>query len=109
MNNVFDWNRFLWLISKHAHENKGRYLWMLGAAAALMFLWYLFIFFADSHRPIEAEMQIVTYYFGLAIGGCLYASLQFSDLASKPKGIHYLMLPASHLEKVLTALLYSVV
>lgn len=109
MNNVFDPKRFLLLTARHAHENRSRYLWLLGAIGALIFLWYLFVFFVDGHRPIDRTMQTATYFFGLAIGGCLYASLQFSDLSSRSKGIHYLTLPASHLEKILLAFLYSVV
>jgi hypothetical protein len=53
--------------------------------------------------------QTGTYFVGLFIVGCLYASTLFSDLASKPKGINYLSLPASQLEKTLCALFYGVI
>ena len=45
---------------------------------------------------------------GLYIVGCFYASIQFSDLGSRPKAIIFLTLPASHLEKLLCAILYGV-
>jgi hypothetical protein len=54
-------------------------------------------------------VQLGTYYFGLSVVGCLYGSMLFAELASKSKGINFLSVPASNLEKLLCALLYGVV
>jgi hypothetical protein len=54
-------------------------------------------------------MQLVTYFVGLFLTGCLYASLIFSELSEGPKAMHYLLTPASLLEKLLSALLYGVI
>jgi len=54
-------------------------------------------------------MQTITYYVGLFLTGCLYASMIFSDLSDGPKAIHYLLVPASLFEKLLNALLFGVI
>jgi hypothetical protein len=60
-------------------------------------------------RSIQENMQAATYYAGLFLTGCLFASLIFSDLSEGPKAIHYLLTPASLLEKLLTAVLYALI
>jgi hypothetical protein len=109
MNAVFDLNRWLLYIGKHWNENKKRYLLSLGAVAGLLVLWYSFLMIAGPKQPIAYGMQLVTYYVGLFLTGCLYASLIFSDLSEGPKAIHYLLVPASLFEKLLSAILYGVI
>jgi hypothetical protein len=109
MNSYFDLNRWLLYISKQWNENKRRYLLSLGALAGLLVLWFSFIMLVNKWHPLHDRMQLVSYYVGLYLTGCLYASLIFSDLSDGPKGISYLLLPASLLEKLLTALLFGVI
>lgn len=109
MNQVFDLNRWLLLTGKHWNENKKKYLLGLGAIAALAIIWFSFRTLIEQEYPIDAEQQLVTYYVGLFVIGCLFASFLFSDLADGPKGIHYLLVPASALEKLLTAILFGVI
>jgi hypothetical protein len=109
MNSYFDLNRWLLYIGKHWNENKKRYLMSLGAIGGLLVLWYSFVIIVDKSNPLLMQMQAVTYFVGLFLTGCLFASLQFSDLGDGPKGISYLLLPVSLLEKLLTALLFSVI
>jgi hypothetical protein len=54
-------------------------------------------------------MQLLTYFFGMAILGCFFGSMLFNELSSGPKAINYLSFPASHLEKLACGLLYGVV
>jgi hypothetical protein len=54
-------------------------------------------------------MQVIAYYVGLFLTGCLYASLIFSDLNEGATAIHFLLVPVSALEKLLCALLFSAV
>jgi hypothetical protein len=81
----------------------------LGAVGGLMILWYSFIMIVDQSNPLVVNMQVITYYVGLFLTGCLFASMQFNDLGDGPKGISYLLLPASLLEKLLSALFFGVV
>ena len=109
MNSYFNFNRWLLYIAKHWNENRKRYLMSLGAVAGLMILWYSFVMIVDRSNPLVINMQIITYYVGLFLTGCLFASIQFNEFSDGPKGISYLLLPASLLEKLLNALLFGVV
>jgi hypothetical protein len=109
MNSVFDFNRWLLYVSKHWHENKKKYLLSLGAMAGLLILWYSFLMMINSRNPMTEQLQAVTYYVGLFLTGGLYASLIFSELSEGPKAMHYLLTPASLLEKLLSAILYGVI
>lgn len=109
MNSYFDFNRWLLYIGKHWNENRKRYLMSLGAVAGLLILWHSFLMIVSGHHTISVQMQAITYYVGLFLTGCLFASMQFNDLSDGPKGISYLLLPASLLEKLLNALLFCVI
>jgi len=109
MNSVFDLNRWLLYIGKHWNENKKKYLLSLGAIAGLLVLWYSFLMLVNADHSLSSDIQAITYYVGLFLTGCLYASLIFSDLSEGPKAMHYLLTPASLLEKLMTAILYGVI
>lgn len=109
MNQAFSFNRWLLLVTKHWSENRKKYLLGILAITGIILIWFLFNIIMERYRPMGLGNQAGTYFVGLFIVGCLFASTLFSDLASKPRGIKYLSLPASQLEKTLCALLYSVV
>jgi hypothetical protein len=109
MNQVFDMKRFTMLVAKHWSENSRKYTLGLIAIAGLLIFWYGFVILFESSGIINEGMQAVTYFVGLALAGCLYGSILFSDLGSGPKAMTYLIFPASHLEKLLVGLLYAVV
>lgn len=108
MNQVFSFNRWLLLVNKHWSENRKKYLLSLGGIAALLMVWFGFIIIMDNYRPMHENLQIITFFFGLVLTGCFFASMMFSDLASKPKGMEFLILPASQLEKLACMVFYSV-
>ncbi len=109
MNQAFSFNRWLLLIGKHWSENRKKYLLALLAITGIILIWFVFNIVMERHRPMGIDIQFGTYYAGLFIVGCLYASTLFSELSSKSRGTNYLSLPASQLEKTLCALLYGVV
>jgi hypothetical protein len=109
MNSVFDFNRWLLYIGKHWNENKKKYLLSLGAIGGLLVLWYSFLMIVNAKLPISEEIQAITFYVGLFLTGCLYASLIFSEMSDGPKAIQYLLVPASLLEKLLSGILYAVI
>lgn len=109
MNQVFDFKRWLLLTGKHWSENRKKYLLSMVAMVALMIIWYSFVFLVEFNQPFPEEMQVSTYYVGMAIVGCLFGSMLFGELASGPKAMHYLSVPASALEKLLCALFYGIV
>ncbi len=109
MNQVFDFKRWTLLVAKHWSENKRKYLLGTVALAGLLFFWFGFVLVIDWGRPIASFIQVQTYYVGLAITGLFFASTTFAELSSGPKAMNYLIFPASHLEKLLCSLLYSLV
>ncbi|OQP66722.1 hypothetical protein [Niastella populi] len=109
MNSYFDLNRWFLYISKHWNENKKKYLISLAAIGGLLVLWFSFLMIVNRRHPMQEDMQVVAYYVGLYLTGCLYASMIFQELSDSSKGISYLLLPASLLEKLLTAILFGVV
>lgn len=110
MNQVFDFTRFRLLVIRHWMENRQRYLLSLGAIAGLLILWFVFFFMMNNGTTvIREEFQFGTYMFSLFVAGSLFASSLFAPLSSKGRGINYLSIPASHLEKLLVALLYGFV
>jgi hypothetical protein len=109
MNSSFDLGRWILLVKQHWIENKKRYLLSIVAMAGVLFMWFFFIALVDDNSPMEALMQRGTYYFLLFISGCFFASQFFRELGSRSKGINYLLLPASSLEKVLVSIFYVVI
>jgi hypothetical protein len=109
MNQSFSFNRCLLLIAKHWSENSKKYLLGLLAITGIILVWFGFYILMERYRSMDESVQYGTYYVGLFITGCLYASTLFADLSSKPKGINYLSVPASQLEKTICTLLYGVV
>ena len=109
MNQIFDFNRWWLLVGKHWSENRKKYLLSLSAIAGLLVIWYVFGLLIEPNHPIPQDIQINTYYVGLFGIGCLYASLLFSELASGPKAMNFLAVPASHFEKLLVSLLFGVI
>jgi len=109
MNQAFSFNRWLLLVAKHWSENRKKYSLGILAITGIILIWFFFNIMMERYRPMAFGTQVGTYFVGLFIVGCLYASTLFSDLASKPKGINYLSLPASQLEKTLCSLLYGAI
>lgn len=109
MNQTFDVSRWWKLVTKHWAENAKKYLLGSLAVAGILAAWYTVAIFTDNARPIYPEIQVATYFTGLFLAGCLYASMIFSEINTRPKGIDYLTLPASHFEKLLVALFNAVV
>lgn len=107
MNQTFSINRWGLLLGKHWSENRKKYTLGMVAIASLLALWYGFMILVGP--GVQADVQAPTYFVGLFVIGCIFASLLFADLSDKPKGISYLSVPASHLEKLLCNLLFGVI
>lgn len=105
MNNILHWNRLWLLIRKQAIENYKFYLIGGGTLAGLLFSVFLLTYHLSD--GIAYDNQIILFIIGLFLGGTLFTSFTFSGLSNRPKGIAYLTLPASMLEKMICAFLYS--
>jgi hypothetical protein len=107
-NQYFSMRRWLKLVALHWAGNRKRYLLALPAMLGLLVIWEGFLLIMNRYNPLDDGMQAVTYYTGLLVVGSLFASTAFSDLGSKSRGIAWLAIPASALEKLLCALLFAV-
>jgi hypothetical protein len=108
MNQSFDARRWWLLAGKHWSENRKKYTLSILAIAGLLLLWFIVVLIS-SERGTPDEQQVSAYYTGLFLVGCLYGSMLFADLGSKTRGLNYLVVPASQLEKLFCALFYGVV
>lgn len=106
MNNTLSFPRLMKLMRKHWNENLSFFgiatLAMFGILAIVLTIWVL----SDGRRYSEDSLYII-YLIGLFIMGCILASVSFSMLGDKAKGGYWLALPASHLEKLITVILFT--
>ncbi len=109
MNQMFNFQRWNLLIAKHWADNRKRYSLSIIAFVGLLLVWFLFVAISDPVDPFAPGLQQVTYFFSLFLVGPFYASQYFRDLGSRPKGINYLLTPASVFEKFLCGWLYALV
>jgi hypothetical protein len=108
-NQLFSFSRWRLLVAKHWAEHHRRYLLALLAIGGLHAVWFGFLIAIEIYAPMEAFMQFASYMVGLYGVGCLFASMLFADLSTKKDALPWLSLPASHLEKLLSAILYGVI
>lgn len=108
MNNTFDWNRFCEVVKKDF-----RNMWplfgrtMLILACLPMTLWLLTVVFPGG-MPIPSNLRLWTIKFFAVLAACMTASRMYRTWNLPGEGIYFAMLPASKLEKLLSAFLYSV-
>ena len=109
MNQVFNTSRAWLMFRKYFGENKKAYaLLFLASGASLTLLMGVHLTFSNPNL-FEETGQVLYYFSGLILWGCLSASLLFSDLGSKSKAINYLLLPASSLEKLMCTVFFGIV
>ena len=97
------------MFRKYFGENKKAYvLLFLASGASLTLLMGVHLTFSNPYL-FEETAQVMYYFAGLILWGCLSASLLFSDLGSKSKAINYLLLPASSLEKLVCTVFFGIV
>ncbi|RZK20857.1 MAG: hypothetical protein EOO56_12150 [Hymenobacter sp.] len=106
MNQYFNFTRFGRVLRQHTTEHLTSYLLSTavlagGILVVLGTLTYL------TRRPLERELQIVLFDFGLLAAGLLFTASVFAALGSPRGAAPALLLPASHLEKYLVAWLWS--
>ena len=104
----FSFERWRLLAGRHWAENKKRYLLSFFAFIGLLVFWFVFVLLINQTYYIGYSVQQATYFVCLFVIGSFYASQFFSDLSSQPKGLNFLLTPASTLEKLACGLFYVV-
>ena len=97
MNTTLNINRLGLLLKRYFTENKQRELTFWGIVTVVFTLMHLA---GSREKSISVEMF-------LYISGFIFAARTFKIFNFTPSGMHYLLIPATHLEKVTTAILLS--
>src|SRR5215213_4113436 len=108
MTSTFSFSRLGKLITKQLFENSRLYIFSVLALFGLLALIFAFWIGADGPTYAE-EATYVIFIFGLFIAGSIFASMAFNMLGSKDKGIYWLSVPATHLEKLICTIFYSII
>ncbi|MDD4971004.1 MAG: hypothetical protein PHT07_16370 [Paludibacter sp.] len=93
MNTTFSFNRLGLLIKRYFIENKQR---------ELSFWGIVIVVFMIMHQSTSIEMF-------LYVTGFIFAARMFKVFNYTPGGMHYLLIPATHVEKLVTTILLSTV
>jgi len=93
MNTTFKFNHLVLILKRYFIENKSRELTYWG----MMILVFTFVHSSGSTKII------------LYIMGFIFASKQFKSFAFTPGGMHYLLIPATHLEKLISAIFLTTI
>lgn len=108
MTTTFSFSRLLQLIKKQWVENTRLYFFSVLALLGMLGLVFLFWVTANGNHYNEDGTYFI-FIGGLYISGAVFASMSFSMLGDKAKGTYWLGFPASHLEKLLCMIFYSVI
>lgn len=110
MNNTFDWNRFCKVVHKDLCN-----LWPTFGTTMLIFialpfaLWLLILVLGGGDMSFPADVRLMIIEF-LAMFAALMAPSRIYRTWNLPgEGIYFAMLPASKLEKFLSALIYTLI
>ncbi len=108
MTNSFSFSRLGKLINKVFYEISRLYFYSIIAMLALLSL--SFTFWISFTGPQYSEQATyVIYLLGLFITGTIFASMTFNMLGNKDKGLYWLSIPATHFEKLICTLIFTVV
>lgn len=104
----FSLSRLGKLITKQFFENARLYTYSVLALAGLLAL--AFMFWIITGKPdFHEEATYVIFLIGLFIAGSAFASMALSMLGSKDKGMYWLGVPATHLEKLICTIFYTTI
>jgi hypothetical protein len=108
MTNSFSFSRLWLLIKKQWFDNTRLYLLSILALFGLMVLVFLLFYIAG--RPVYSEeATLVMFFIGLYVMGFVFASGIFGALGDRPRGIYWMTVPATHLEKLVCGIFYCTV
>lgn len=110
MNNTFDWNRFCKVVHKDL-----RNLWpsfgttMLILVALPFALWLLLLVLGGSDISMPADVRLIIIEYLAMFAALMAPSRLYRTWNLRGEGIYFAMLPASKLEKFVSALIYCLV
>lgn len=102
MNTFFNINRLGMLLKRFFLENRQRELTFWGLATLAFIYMHLSYPIVNSDKT---SIEVILIF----ISGFIFAARMFKIFNYTPGGMHYLLIPATHLEKLITAILLSTV
>ncbi|MEO6000310.1 MAG: hypothetical protein ABIN89_25970 [Chitinophagaceae bacterium] len=108
MSSTFSLSRLGKLITKQLFENARLYMFTVLAMLGLLALAFSFWIIVAGPNYHE-EGTYILFILGLFISGCVFASMSFNMLGDKDKGIYWLSVPATHLEKLICTIFYTII
>jgi hypothetical protein len=103
MNDTFNIKRFGWVLRKSILERPAQIVGLTLVTLVITLLIYAIV----QNMAGIAKAQICAFAFGILVGGSFISSYVLGYFSSNSTGISFLMLPASHLEKWLSAVLVA--
>lgn len=100
MNDTFSFKRFGLLLRKYFIEEYKQYLILAAGIFSILFLFNGLSVFSNLHGQYDSKMPEMTFLCGFVFGGAIFASLTYSFFQTPAKGIRFIQLPASQLEKI---------
>jgi hypothetical protein len=102
--NIFDFNRFGLLVRKRFLDSKSSTLYEIAGLAGVIAIIFGLVATTGS---VSEEAQKIVFTVGIFIIGIIYGDRAFSETKGKLRGMAFLATPASQLEKLLNAILYT--
>lgn len=109
MNQTFNFHRFLLVMQLEFAERGRNNLLIAGILVVALFAMMLPITMIDGFRPIFTMPPVLVLFLVVLFGGSLYTTQLFTKYGPTETSIPALMVPASQLEKFLSALVLHVV
>ena len=105
MDNIFSFQRFVWLFNKYTREHYKSLLMSVVVLAGILAMILVCIALIGVH--VDSNGQDVLFAVLFVGMGFVFTSSIFADLGNKHKSISELTLPVAHLERFLVAWIYS--
>jgi hypothetical protein len=107
MNNFFNFNRFALLVKRQWVENRKLFLMAMLVLVGMGIVTYSINLDWDLGILMNVESRYQIFIMGFFLGGSLFTNYVFKDLSDKNSSTSFLMIPASHFEKQLSACIYA--
>ncbi len=109
MNNKFDWNRFCKVVNKDFRNMWPMFGTTMIILAALPFAVWLFMTVLGVDVPLDPAFRLMMIQGVAYIAAMMAPSRMYRTWNIRNEGIYYAMLPASKLEKYISALIFSLI
>jgi hypothetical protein len=107
MNNFFNFNRFALLVKRQWVENRKLFLMAMLVVLGIGVVTYSTNLDWDSGNLMTVISRYPLFIIGFFLSGSLFTNYVFRDLFDKNSSTSFLMIPASHFEKQLSACFYA--